>query len=77
MLVLTRRADAGDQSVIKIGDDIEITVIEVRGDQVRIGIQAPRSVTVHRTEVYQKVQEENRAAAENSTADVSCLPAGR
>ena len=48
MLVLTRKLD---QSIM-IGNDIEITVVEVRGDQVRIGIAAPKSVTVHRAEVY-------------------------
>lgn len=59
MLVLTRRLNQS----IKIGDDIEITVIEVRGDQVRLGVSAPRDVTVHRKEVYLQIQQENRAAA--------------
>ena len=57
MLVLTRRADAGDHSIIQIGHDIEIVVTEIRGDQVRIGIQAPRDVAVHRTEVWLEIQE--------------------
>lgn len=48
MLVLTRSAGLGDQSVIQIGDDIEITVVSVRGGQVRIGVAAPRSLPVHR-----------------------------
>ena len=47
MLVLTRKLDQS----IKIGDDIEITVVEVRGDQVRLGVAAPRDVTVHRREI--------------------------
>ena len=51
MLVLTRRLSQS----IKIGDGIEITVIEVRGDQVRIGISAPADVPIHRTEVYQAI----------------------
>jgi len=59
MLVLTRRLNQS----IKIGDDIEITVIEVRGDQVRLGVSAPRDVSVHRKEVYLQIQQENRAAA--------------
>lgn len=59
MLVLTRKVD---ESII-IGDDIKITVVDVRGDQVKIGIDAPRSVSVHREEVYQEIQEENRRAA--------------
>ena len=59
MLVLTRRLNQS----IKIGDEIEITVIEVRGDQVRLGVTAPRDVSVHRKEVYLQIQQENRAAA--------------
>ena len=52
MLVLTRRAN---QSIM-IGDDIVVTVLDVRGDQVRIGIKAPRSVDVHREEVFIALQ---------------------
>lgn len=59
MLVLTRRLNQS----IKIGDDIEITVVEVRGDQVRLGVNAPRDVSVHRKEVYLQIQQENRAAS--------------
>ena len=54
MLVLTRRLNQS----IKIGDEIEITVIEVRGDQVRLGVTAPRDVSVHRKEVYLQIQQE-------------------
>lgn len=67
MLVLTRRLNQS----IRIGDDIEITVIEVRGDQVRLGVSAPRDVAVHRKEVYLQIQQENVAAA--SPADISGL----
>ncbi|BDI28296.1 carbon storage regulator [Capsulimonas corticalis] len=67
MLVLTRRLNQS----IKIGDDVEITVIEVRGDQVRLGVSAPRDVAVHRKEVYLQIQQENRAAA--SVEDPSAL----
>ena len=59
MLVLTRRAN---QSII-IGDDVVVTVLEVRGDQVRIGITAPRDVTVHREEVYRALHDANEQAA--------------
>jgi len=62
MLVLTRRK----QERIVIGDDIEITVVAIQGDQVRLGIAAPPSVTVHRREVYDAIQEQNRQAAEAS-----------
>jgi len=64
MLVLTRRLNQS----IKIGDDIEITVIEVRGDQVRLGVSAPRNVAVHRREVYMQIQQENQAAASSAEA---------
>ena len=69
MLVLTRRLNQS----IKIGDDIEITVIEVRGDQVRLGVTAPRDVSVHRNEVYLQIQQENRAAS--ASPDASSLDA--
>ncbi len=61
MLVLSRRV----QQSIRIGDDITITVIEVRGDQVRLGIDAPRHVAVHRTEVLLQVERQNAEAAQN------------
>ncbi len=59
MLVLTRR---NGQS-IRVGDDIVITILEATRDQVRIGITAPRSVGVHREEVYEEILVANRAAA--------------
>lgn len=59
MLVLTRRAGES----VMIGDDVVITVLEARGDVIRLGIQAPRDVQVHREEVYRELQEANRAAA--------------
>lgn len=58
MLVLTRRSD---QRIV-IGDDIVITVLEIKGDTVRLGIDAPRSVTVHREEVHRALTEANREA---------------
>ena len=59
MLVLTRRAN---QSIM-IGHDVVVTVLEVRGDQVRLGIKAPRSIDVHREEVFAALQQANQAAA--------------
>jgi carbon storage regulator len=59
VLVLTRSMK---QSIV-IGADVVVTVLEIRGDQVRLGISAPRSVTVHREEVFAELAEANRAAA--------------
>ncbi len=59
MLVLTRRAG---ESIV-IGDDVRVVVLDVRGDTVRLGIEAPRSIQVHRAEVYAEVQAANAAAA--------------
>lgn len=58
MLVLTRLRD---ESIV-IGDNIVITVVEVRGDKVRVGISAPADIPVHRQEVYEAIQRENRRA---------------
>lgn len=60
MLVLTRRPGQS----IRIGDDVTITVVEVRGDQIRLGIEAPRSVGVHRLEVLAQIAEQNAEAAQ-------------
>src|SRR5690606_14872540 len=66
MLVLSRQRD----ETIMIGDDIEVTVVDIRGDKVRLGITAPKSVTVHRKEVYEQIKRENRAAAELKPEDL-------
>jgi carbon storage regulator len=58
MLVLSRQRD----QVIMIGDDIEITIVDIRGDKVRIGINAPMDKAVHRKEVYEAIKREGRAA---------------
>ena len=60
MLVLTRATN----QTIMIGDDIEITIVDVKGDKVRIGIKAPRSVQVHRKEVYLAIKQANIEAAQ-------------
>jgi len=57
MLVLTREIGKS----IKIGDDVVVTVIEIRGDKVRLGIDAPRDVTVHRQEIYEAIQREKNS----------------
>jgi carbon storage regulator len=59
VLVLTRRAG---QSIM-IGHDIVVTVLEVRGDQIRLGIRAPREIDVHREEVFRQLQQANRSSA--------------
>jgi carbon storage regulator len=59
MLVLTRRAGES----VMIGNDVIITVLEARGDVIRLGIQAPRDVQVHREEVFRELQTANREAA--------------
>ena len=66
MLVLTRKVH---QSIV-IGEGIEVVVLEVRGEQVRLGIRAPKDVTVHRKEVYQQIRDENRNASEVRPEDI-------
>ena len=69
MLVLSRQRD----ETIMIGDDIEVTVVDIRGDKVRLGITAPREISVHRKEVYDAIRRENRAAAQVKPEDLSGL----
>lgn len=59
MLVLTRK----NQEAIRIGDDIEIKIIGIEGDQVKIGISAPKHVDIYRQELYNAIQQENNEAA--------------
>lgn len=61
MLALSRKKD---EAVI-INDDIEITIIEIKGDQVKIGISAPKSVPIYRKEVYMQIQNANKQAAQS------------
>jgi len=58
MLVLSRHRDES----IMIGDDVVITIVDIRGDKVRLGIQAPSDIPVHRQEVYEAIKRENRKA---------------
>ena len=67
MLVLSRQRD----QTIMIGDDIEITVVDIRGDKVRLGINAPSEIPVHRKEVYEAIKRENRAAASVKPEDIA------
>ena len=70
MLVLSRQRD----ETIMIGDDIEITIVDIRGDKVRLGITAPVPVPVHRKAVYEAIQRENREAAKVRAEDLTNLP---
>jgi len=70
MLVLSRQRD----ETIMIGDDIEITIVDIRGDKVRLGITAPATIPVHRKEVYDAIQRENREAARVKMEDLGQLP---
>ncbi|MGN7296513.1 carbon storage regulator CsrA [Fredinandcohnia onubensis] len=62
MLVLTRKINES----IKIGDDIEITILSVSGEQIKIGIEAPKHIEIHRKEVYLDIQNENNQASQTS-----------
>ena len=66
MLVLSRQRD----QTIMIGDDVEITIVDIRGDKVRLGINAPPEIPVHRKEVYEAIKRENRAAASVKPEDI-------
>lgn len=67
MLVLSRKRD---ESII-IGDDIVITVVDVRGEQVKIGVTAPKNVSIHRKEIYEAIQLENQAASRANLQNLS------
>ncbi len=69
MLVLTRKSGEG----IIIGDDVQITVVEIKGGGVRIGIDAPKSLKVHRLEVYERIKQENKEATQWNLADLNEL----
>jgi carbon storage regulator len=73
MLVLSRQKD----ETIMIGDDVEITVVDIRGDKVRLGIKAPPHIPVHRKEVYEAIKRENRAASQVSPDDLKSVATSR
>lgn len=70
MLVLTRQID----ETIMIGDDIEVTIVDVKGDKVRIGIRAPSAIAVHRKEIYLAIKQANVEAAQVDAAALEKLP---
>ena len=64
MLILTRRVG----ETVVIGDEVQVTVLGVKGNQVRLGVNAPRDVSVHRQEIYERIQKEQGAASGESAA---------
>ena len=69
MLVLSRHRDES----IMIGDDIVVTIVDIRGDKVRLGIEAPTDIPVHRQEVYEAIQRENKQASRLDPQDARKL----
>ncbi len=67
MLILTRRIN----ETLNIGDDVQVTVLGIKGNQVRIGINAPRDVPVHREEIYQRIKREERTGDTGGSDDYS------
>jgi carbon storage regulator len=65
MLLLTRKLGEN----IRIGDDVKITIVEVKGNHVKLGIEAPPSVKVHREEIYERIQQERQRAAQQGQAE--------
>jgi len=73
MLVLSRHRDES----IMIGDDVVVTIVDIRGDKVRLGINAPQDIPVHRQEVYEAIQRENRRASQLPPSQTQGMPTGR
>ena len=69
MLILTRKSGEG----IRIGDSITLRIIEIRGNQVRLGVDAPKNISVHREEIYELIREQNTKAAQSSPASAEEL----
>jgi len=67
MLILTRKL--GER--ITIGDDITITLLEIKGSQVKLGIKAPKNISIHRQEIYDRIREENLESSDVSASDLS------
>ncbi len=66
MLILTRKQGES----VAIGDDIRVTVVEIQGKQVKLGVMAPREIAVHRQEIYEKIQQENILASQVNEHDL-------
>lgn len=69
MLALSRK----NNESIMIGNDIEVTILDIRNDQVKIGIRAPKDVGIYRKEIYLQIQEENKQAVETEVPDLGAL----
>ena len=69
MLVLSRKPNES----IMIGDEVEIKIVEVKGDYVKLGITAPKSIPVHRKEIFEAIQRENIEAAQSQVEDIDAL----
>lgn len=69
MLVLTRRL----KESIMIGDDIEISILSIEGDQIKLGISAPKNVDIHRKEIYLAIQQENSSATQTGASSIESL----
>ncbi|NOX26148.1 MAG: carbon storage regulator CsrA [Deltaproteobacteria bacterium] len=67
MLVLTRKIG----EAIAIGDEIKVKLLEIKGGQIKLGIEAPNYITVHREEVFTRIMDENKKAAQDSSSDLN------